>query len=225
MRTLFFSLLVGLITTASVAAQEIKSDFELEGVHFEKCKTSKNWCLVLDAKGVYERMDYPKLKFFINDKLVADTDQLYGIVLDNGYTIETDLKEVPEDFEFLIVVTAMNRSKGDCFIFQSEERKKPKEVEEEYFDLETVSLMGEEGKKFIRLNFKPFTKDDFYWAYPLFKVEIDGKVVAERDLQTYGMTQVELIPTKLKELPKHFKMKVTIGMHNSKQQTIVEYKQ
>jgi hypothetical protein len=69
------------------------------------------------------------------------------------------------------------------------------------------------------------TKNDFYWAYPIFKVEIDGKVVAERDLQSYGMRRMELIPTKLEKLPKHFKMKVTIGIHNSKQETIVEYEQ
>lgn len=119
MRILFFSLLLGLMITTPIIAQQAENDFSLEGVHFEKCKKSKNWCLVLDAKGKYERMDYPRLKFFINDKLVADTDQLYGMILEDGYRIETNLKEIPKDFECLIVVTALHRSNGDSFIYET----------------------------------------------------------------------------------------------------------
>jgi hypothetical protein len=74
-------------------------------------------------------MDYPKLKFFINNKLVANTDQLYGVVLENGYTMETNLKEIPKDFEFLIVVTAMNRSHGDCFIYETGKFKRSDKAE------------------------------------------------------------------------------------------------
>lgn len=129
MRTLFFSLLLGLMITTPIIAQQIEHDFVLEGVHFEKCNKSKDWCLVLDAKGKYERMDYPKLKFFINDKLVADTDQLYGIVLENGYRMETNLKEIPKDFEFLIVVTALHRSNGTCFIYETGKVKRSDKTE------------------------------------------------------------------------------------------------
>jgi hypothetical protein len=129
MRALFFSLLLGLMIATPIIAQQVENDFVLEGVHFEKCNKSKDWCLVLDAKGKYERMDYPKLKFFINNKLVANTDQLYGVVLENGYTMETNLKEIPKDFEFLIVVTAMNRSHGDCFIYETGKVKRSDKAE------------------------------------------------------------------------------------------------
>jgi len=129
MRTLFFSLLLGLMITTPIIAQQIENDFSLEGVHFERCKESKDWCLVLDAKGKYERMDYPRLKFFINDKLVADTDQLYGVVLEDGYRIETNLKKKPEDFECLIVVTALHRSNGNCFIYETGMVKRSEKTE------------------------------------------------------------------------------------------------
>lgn len=126
MRTLFFSLFLGLMIATPIVAQQAENDFELEAVHFEKCKTSKGWCLVLKTKGKYERMDYPKLKFFINDELVANTDQLYGVVLEDGYKIETNLKTIPKNFECLIVVTTLNRSNGDCFIYKSKEVIKSK---------------------------------------------------------------------------------------------------
>lgn len=73
------------------------------------------------------------------------------------------------------------------------------------------------------MDFEPFEKDVF-WSYPLFTVEIDGKVVAERDLETYGLVDVELIPTKLNKLPNNFKAKVTLGIHNSIAKVYLEYK-
>lgn len=223
MKTFFFSLLLGLMITVPTIAQEVENDFVLEGVHFERCNKSKDWCLVLDSKGKYERMDYPKLKFFINDKLVADTDQLYGIVLENGYSIETNLKEVPEDFELLIVVTALHRNVGGCFVYKTNRIEEREELEKDDFELKKVSLIKEGTQNFIRLDFKPF-KEGAYWSYPMFIVEIDGKVVAERGSETYGLVRTELIPTELEELPTHFEAKVRLGMLNSEAKLVLEYK-
>jgi hypothetical protein len=131
MKIFFFSLLLGLMITAPTIAQEVESDFgqqvkndlEIKDVRFERCEKSKDWCLVLDTKGKYERMDYPQLRFFINNELVAETAQLYGIVIEDGYYIETNLKEIPKDFELLIVVTTLNRRNGDCIVYQTKANK------------------------------------------------------------------------------------------------------
>lgn len=73
------------------------------------------------------------------------------------------------------------------------------------------------------MDFKPF-REGAFWSYPMFTVEIDGKVIAERCSETYGLVRTELIPTELEELPEHFKVKVTLGMLNSKAKLIIDYK-
>lgn len=134
MRILLFSLFLGLMTTAPSIAQEIdnsvvvKNTLEIKDVRFERCEKSQDWCLVLDTKGIYERMDYPQLRFFINNELVAETPQLYGVVIEDGYNLETNLKEIPKDFELLIVVTNLNYSNGDCLTYRTrgDKTKAPK---------------------------------------------------------------------------------------------------
>lgn len=129
MRIFLFSLFLGLMTTAPSIAQEIdnsvvvKNTLKIKDVRFERCGEFKDWCLILDTKGEYERMDYPQLRFFINNELVAETPQLYGIVIEDGYNIETNLKEVPEDFELLIVVTNLNYNNGDCLTYRTRRNK------------------------------------------------------------------------------------------------------
>lgn len=125
MRILLLSLFLGLVTTAPSIAQEIdnsavvKNTLEIKDVRFERCEKSKDWCLVLDTKGIYERMDYPQLRFFINNKLVAETPQLYGVVIEDGYNLETNLKKIPEEFELLIVITNLNYNNGDCLTYRT----------------------------------------------------------------------------------------------------------
>jgi hypothetical protein len=72
-----------------------------------------------------------------------------------------------------------------------------------------------EGRAFLKLNIASTDPDPerSFYPYPLFRVISGGKVVAERDLQTYGLVNEELIPTTLDSLPENFRCVVEMRAH------------
>ena len=53
-------------------------------------------------------------------------------------------------------MTALHRSNGDCFTYQTVKANELEKSKENDFELKKVSLIKEGTKKFIRLDFKPF---------------------------------------------------------------------
>lgn len=224
MKSAIISFLLGFVLTMPLKAQDVINTFKLEGVELKECKNGEGKCLVLKGKGKYERMDYPRLKIFINNQLVADTGPLYGITIGDGYSISTNLKKLSDVFECLVVVTAMHHSEGDLFVHEHRINEKNWQLLEGSIELEKVSFLKEGDKKFIRLDFKPFLTN-VYWSYPVFRIEMNGKVIAERGMESYTLVNIELVPTELDALPENFELKVILGKHNNKEELVLKYKE
>jgi hypothetical protein len=47
---------------------------------------------------------------------------------------------------------------------------------------------------------------------PAFRIKSNGKIIGGREITTYGLVEIELIPTTLKELPKGFQYTVFLGV-------------
>lgn len=139
MRTLLFGLIVGLIITTPLRAQEVTNDFVLKDLRLEKCKQSDEWCLIVEAKGTYKHMRYPQMKIFVNDQLVANTGGLYGLELKDGYSIATTLKELPDAFECFLVITDMTYTDNDLFVLKKQKSRKIKKTEEIPLESEGVN--------------------------------------------------------------------------------------
>ncbi len=129
MKRLMLSLILGIVACIPLQAQKVINDLELKGIHLEKCKAYEGYCLVFEAEGTYSRNDYPQMKIFINDALVAETGWLYGIGLRDGYEIETMLTELPDNFECLVAIQLLHRNKGDLFTYTHRATPHKKETE------------------------------------------------------------------------------------------------
>ena len=89
----------------------------------------------------------------------------------------------------------------------------PKQITKHHLTLKKIEVVHEDGKKFLKLTIDiPNSEKDFV-PYPLIRVVSGGKVIAERGLETYALTHIELIPTDLESLPKNFACKVYIKVH------------
>ena len=89
----------------------------------------------------------------------------------------------------------------------------PKPITKHHLTLKKIEVVHKDGKNFLKLTIDiPNFEKDFV-PYPLFRVVSAGKVIAERGLETYGLTPVELIATDLESLPKDFACKVYIKVH------------
>lgn len=122
------SLLCGTITQAQVT-----NSYTLENVRFKSTPDSEFLTIELEGKGKYERMDYPRIRIFVNNALIADTDLLYGVVIDKQYTLLTSLKEAPQKFECLFVITNIHQQDSHAFAFKNNPpmpKKKKKEKKE-----------------------------------------------------------------------------------------------
>ncbi|MGH1339355.1 MAG: hypothetical protein ACRBFS_24765 [Aureispira sp.] len=242
MRTILFIGILSLLLNAPIIAQRfIKNTFVLENVRFKPSNNDGLQYIILEGKGIYERMDYPRVKIFINNELIADSRQLYGITIKNGHQFITTLKKVPKKFECLVVITTINHSDGHSFSFHTRKapavkeekassspvpsKRNPKtKIAEVPCTVKEIVWMEEANQKFLRVNFTP-SEEVFGWTYPILTVEINGKIVAQRGLSAYHLTEAEFLPTDLAQLPKHFKATVTVARYNAKEKVVLHYKQ
>ena len=118
MRTSILIIIISLLCYTITQAQIINT-YTLENVHFEPTPNSEFLTVILKGKGKYERMDYPRIRIFVNNALVADSDLMYGVIMDNKYQLTTNLKEAPKNFECLVVITNIHQQNSDLFAFKN----------------------------------------------------------------------------------------------------------
>lgn len=119
MKTLLSLLLATFLLSVSVMAQSpIINTFILEDVQFTPQKEGDFLNITLKGSGKYERMDYPRLKIFVNDQLAASTGILYGMIIEDGYQLSSTLKEIPEKAEILVVITSLHHQDGAVFSYK-----------------------------------------------------------------------------------------------------------
>jgi hypothetical protein len=92
------------------------------------------------------------------------------------------------------------------------------------FEVTNIELIRQSGKNFLKIAIQDKQKDAGFYSYPIFKVVSNGKTIAERGLSSYGLVETELIPTKLKELPKNFTCVVFLSSQGGTNAHQMEYK-
>lgn len=216
------------VTVCSLSAQNshVKNDsFEITGVKLiENCNTEGS-CLELSAKGIFEHFYYPEVKIKLNGKVISpQLGPSYGLRWeDKSKLMIVDLDKLPESFDLEIIVisayTAGKPKKVFTYKKKKSEQKGPRGIS-------SIELKEIGGERILEFAFDGM-KDEDFWSYPTYKVEIDGKVVGKKGLSSYGLFKgmKGMVPTKLKKLPKHFKAKIYLGSHGSEDKSILEYEQ
>ena len=97
------SILIAIISFLcyTITQAQITNTYSLEDVHFKATPNSEFLTVTLEGKGQYERMDYPRVRIFVNNVLVADSGLMYGVIIDNEYQLKTNLKEAPKDLSLI----------------------------------------------------------------------------------------------------------------------------
>lgn len=107
-----------LLSAPTMAQSPIINTFILEDVQFTPQKEGDFLNITLKGSGKYERMDYPRLKIFVNDQLAASTGILYGMTIEDGYQLSSTLNEIPEKAEILVVITSLHHQDGAVFSYK-----------------------------------------------------------------------------------------------------------
>jgi hypothetical protein len=125
MKTNILIVIISLLCYTITQAQ-ITNTYSLENVRFKATPGSEFLTIVLEGKGKYERMDYPRTRIFINNALIVDTGRGYGVIMDEKHEMLTTLKEAPTTFECFVIITNMKNHNGDVFSFESRPPEKEK---------------------------------------------------------------------------------------------------
>ncbi|MFK7797768.1 MAG: hypothetical protein AB8E82_09950 [Aureispira sp.] len=176
--------------------------------------------LILEGEGTFEEVIYPDLYIYINDQQVNHQVELFVVDFDkpSSQRFSVNIEELPKEFTTKFVVKTKDTKAEPIVLLYEHQATPPKAV----YTINNINLIKKANKKFLKIEFATISPDDF-WSYPSFKVEMNGKLIAERETTTYGLVEIELIPTEIEQLPKDFKCKVTLGQLGNDINTTIYY--
>ncbi|MGH1339246.1 MAG: hypothetical protein ACRBFS_24220 [Aureispira sp.] len=205
------------LSTTYVLAQE--QDYRITHLHLEK--SVQGTVLILEGEGAFEAVVYPDLYIYINDKQVNLVTELVIVDFDKPasqrFTVNID--ELPEEFTAKFVLKTKDL-KAEPIVLLYEQKATPPQAA---YTIKNISLIKKGDQRFLKIEFDPFS-NAVHWSYPLFKVELDGQLIAERGLSTYALVETELIPTTINKLPKAFECNVIISQHGNNQVKRLSYR-
>lgn len=211
--------------SSSLFAQEhgiFNEDFEITGVRLIKDCTEGASCLILEAKGRFKHVSYPTIKVEMNGKDISPENNgaFYGLDWMDNSRLLVLLDELPKEIDLKITVGSAFNEEAPLVVFTYKNATKGPT------GISSIELKEIGGERILEFAFDGMKEEDF-WSYPTYKVEIDGKVVGEKGLSTYGLFKgmKGMVSTKLKKLPKHFKAKIYLGSHGSEENRVFEYEE
>lgn len=205
------------LSTTSIIAQE--HDYKITHLYLEK--GVQGTTLILEGEGTFEAVVYPDLFIYINDKQINLVTDLFIVDFDKpaSQRFLVNIDELPEEFTARFVVKTKDPKTKPVVLFYEQKATIPQPV----YTINNISLIKKGDQKFLKIEFAPFP-DEAYWSYPLFKVELDGQLIAKRGLSTYALVETELIPTTINELPKASECKVILSQHGSDHVSKLSYR-
>jgi hypothetical protein len=219
-----------MLVSCSLFAQDFgifNENFKITGLSLIKDCVGDEDCLILKAEGRFNHNAYPKIKVELDGKNITPGQDgaFYGVDWMDGSRILVDLDELPEKYDLKITVSSSFNEEAPIQVFEYQ-KKGPSSDAKGPTSIESLELKKVGEKNVLEFSFGGMDADDF-WSYPTYKVEIDGKVVGEQGLHTYGLMpgMKGMVPVKLKALPKHFKAKIYLGSHGSERSKVIEYEQ
>lgn len=198
------------LSTSYLIAQD--NDYKITHLHLEK--SMQGTTLILEGEGTFEAVTYPDLYIYINDKQVNLVKELFVVDFDkpSSQRFLVNIDKLPEEFTAKFVVKTNDPTTKPIVLLYEQKATPSQSV----YTINNISLIKKGDQKFLKIDFAPFP-EEVYWSYPLFKIELEGQLIAERGLSTYALVETELIPTTISELPKASECKVILSQHGGDQ--------
>lgn len=148
---------------------------------------------------------FPIYKIVSNGVVVGELKPgAYDLHADGSKNIPTTLKTLPDDFECVVHISALEESLPKHELHYKSTQKDI-DNKENIFEVTNIEFITLEGENYLRVYITDHNPNGEFYPYPCYEIiSSDGKVIGELDLNTYGLAGPEDIPTTLSSLPENF---------------------
>ncbi|BDS14066.1 hypothetical protein [Aureispira anguillae] len=180
--------------------QEIANGLEIEQIRLIT-ENQDHYLEVIfsgSEQSFFERsFPYPKIQIELEDGTRLKTEITYMLL--KTVLVKTKLQQLPKDFNCKVHLNTLHNTEPDLvFSYTS------MPVGKNQFEVTNIDLLRQNGQNFLALTIKDHNPKGQIYPYPIFRIESNQKLIAERDFSTTELVELELIPTTLKQLPKDF---------------------